>query len=473
MEIPEQPSRAHRIFGNRTLNLRSIKAIGYDMDYTLIHYRVEEWERTAFNYTRDRLVETGWPVADLEFDAVAVIRGLTIDSELGNLVKPTRFGYVIRGAHGTRHLDYDELRTAYEGTLVDLADGRWEFLNTLFSLSEASLFAQLVERLDRNELPGRMSYADLYEAVRETINQAHMPGRLKADILANPQRFVVPDPDVVLALRDQREAGKRLFIITNSEWEYTDQIMHYSFDPHLPSGSTWRDLFDAVVVSADKPGFFTATRPLFRIVDEAAGYLRPQIGPFEPGGVFVGGCAPDLENHLGLHGDEILYVGDHLYSDVSVSKALLRWRTALILRELESEIEAADAFANDETQLGDLMDRKSDLERALAGARLDQLRHRSGHADPTGDPTTSDDRISGFREALSDIDAEIGPLAQASGRQRNELWGPLMRSGNDKSLFARQVERYADVYTSRVSNFLEATPFAYLRAARGSLPHDE
>jgi hypothetical protein len=47
-----------------------------------------------------------------------------------------------------------------------------------------------------------------------------------------------------------------------------------------------------------------------------------------------------------------------------------------------------------------------------------------------------------------------------------------MRAGYDKSLFARQVERYADVYTSRVSNFLAATPFAYLRAARSSLPHD-
>ena len=36
----------------------------------------------------------------------------------------------------------------------------------------------------------------------------------------------------------------------------------------------------------------------------------------------------------------------------------------------------------------------------------------------------------------------------------NATWGPLMRAGNDKGLFARQVERYADVYTSRVSNFL-------------------
>ena len=47
-----------------------------------------------------------------------------------------------------------------------------------------------------------------------------------------------------------------------------------------------------------------------------------------------------------------------------------------------------------------------------------------------------------------------------------------MRAGNDKSLYARQVERYADIYTSRVSNFLHTTPFVFFRAPRGSLPHD-
>jgi hypothetical protein len=34
------------------------------------------------------------------------------------------------------------------------------------------------------------------------------------------------------------------------------------------------------------------------------------------------------------------------------------------------------------------------------------------------------------------------------------------------------MERYADIYTSRVSNFLHATPFVYLRSPRGSMPHD-
>lgn len=44
-----------------------------------------------------------------------------------------------------------------------------------------------------------------------------------------------------------------------------------------------------------------------------------------------------VENSLNIHGDEILYVGDHIYTDVSQSKVHLRWRTALICRELEDE----------------------------------------------------------------------------------------------------------------------------------------
>ena len=443
------------------------------MDYTLIHYPVEQWERRAFEHTRDRLAASGWPVDDLVFDPAKVIRGLTIDLELGNLVKPTRFGYVIKAAHGGRFLEFDELRDAYAGTFVDLNEDRWVFLNTLFSLSEASLFAQLVDLLDRGELPSAMGYADLYDVVRTSLNEAHMKGRLKADIVSDPERFVDHEPGVVMTLRDQQEAGKRLLLITNSDWAYTRHIMSYAFDPHMPEGSTWRDLFEAVIVSADKPAFFTVTRPMYRIVDEDEGFMRPLLGPIEEGGVYVGGCGPRIEQSLGIGGDEILYVGDHLYADVSVSKVLLRWRTALILRELESEIEAMEGFAQDELRLQSLMEQKTDLERTLAAARLDRLRMRTGHAAPTLDEPVTDATIAELREEIAALDLEIGPLARASGELRNRHWGPLMRSGNDKSLFARQVERYADVYTSRVSNLLDATPYGYLRAARGSLPHDD
>ncbi len=472
-----RPSRkTHRgrgLFCNRTLNLRSMRAIGYDMDYTLIHYRVEEWERRAYEHTRERLAARGWPVAGLEFDPSLVIRGLVLDLDLGNLLKANRFGYVIKAAHGTRVLDFDVQRKAYARTMVDLSEPRYVFLNTLFSLSEACIFAQLVELLDEGMIQGVLNYADLYGVVRSSLDAAHVEGTLKAEILADPDRFVVLDPELPLTLLDQRHAGKRLLLITNSEWSYTSAMMAYAVDRYLPGGGSWRDLFDIVIVSARKPGFFAERNPLYEIVDEEQGLLLPSPRGLEPGSVYSGGNASLVEDRLGLSGDEILYVGDHLYGDVHVTKAVLRWRTALVLRELEEEIEALEQFEPMQKELTALMAEKEALEAELCRVRLDAQRRRQGYA-PTrakedGEP---EDRIAEARARLSALDDRISPLAKAAGEISNTRWGHLLRAGNDKSLFARQLERYADVYTSRVSNFMEPTPFVFLRAPRGSMPHD-
>lgn len=57
-----------------------------------------------------------------------------------------------------------------------------------------------------------------------------------------------------------------------------------------------------------------------------------------------------------------------------------------------------------------------------------------------------------------------GPMLERDGREFNERWGYLSRAGlNDKSQFTRQIEKYADIYTSRVSNFLRYTPYSYFR----------
>jgi len=71
----EPPPPARRVFCNRTLNLRSIRAVGFDMDYTLIHYRIEEWERRAYEHARQRLVARGWPLEKVRFDYGMVARG--------------------------------------------------------------------------------------------------------------------------------------------------------------------------------------------------------------------------------------------------------------------------------------------------------------------------------------------------------------------------------------------------------------
>lgn len=474
---PSQPAGIapeRGVFCNRALNLRSVRAIGYDMDYTLIHYHVDAWEHCAYRHLRDRLAELGWPVAELEFDPQAVIRGLIIDRDLGNLVKANQFGYVKLAAHGTRMLDFDAQRQAYADTLVDLADSRWVFLNTLFSLSEASMYAQLVDLLDGGRLPPGLGYGELYEKVRQHLDAAHLEGQLKADIIADPERFVALDPETPLALLDQRAAGKRVILITNSEWSYSQAMMSYAFDRFLPAGMGWRDLFDLVIVGARKPAFFWESMPLFQVLD-AEGRLMPVRATPGLRGVFLGGHATLVEEMLGLSGAEILYVGDHMYGDVHASKGVRRWRTALILRELEADRRAMAGFMPDQARLDDLMARKNALELDYSRIRLHCLRLEASPAytaAPPADPVELRNRMARLREQLVQLDEQIAPLAVASGRLNNPRWGLLLRAGNDKSHLAHQAEGHADIYTSRVANFMAETPFAYFRPPTGRLPHD-
>ena len=65
------------------------------------------------------------------------------------------------------------------------------------------------------------------------------------------------------------------------------------------------------------------------------------------------------------------------------------------------------------------------------------------------------------------VAASTGPAVDADGKHFNKRWGYLSRCGvNDKSQLMRQIEKYADVYTSRVANFLRYSPFVYFRCAR-------
>jgi len=203
------------------------------------------------------------------------------------------------------------------------------------------------------------------------------------------------------------------------------------------------------------------------------GLLRPAQGPLAPGAAYMGGSAAQVERDLGIKGDEILYVGDHMFGDVHVSKSTLRWRTALILRELETEVAALESFAGAERLIAARMEEKEQLEAQLSQTRLalQRLRWQYG-PQPAETGAELEARLQDLRNRLLPLDAAIAPLARAAAELTNSRWGLLTRAGNDKSHLARQVERYADVYTSRVSNFLHATPYVYLRSPRGSLPHD-
>jgi HAD superfamily 5'-nucleotidase-like hydrolase len=443
--------------------LRSIQAIGFDMDYTLVHYFVENWERHCFEHARANLAEIGLPVENLEFDPNFGVRGLIIDRELGNLIKANRFGYVHQAAHGTDMLSYSDTRRAYKQTIVSLSDSRYEFLNTFFSISEACLYAQLVDRLDAGELRGSMGYSDLYQVVRSAIDQAHIEGEMKEEIMAMPEKFVDVDPNLSGTLEDLKTSGKKLLLITNSGWKYSQFMMNFVL------GSEWRQYFDMVIVAAGKPAFFLERRRFFEVVDDD-GLLRPLVGGPKIGGTYHGGNAMAVEKALNIDGAQFLYVGDHIYGDVNVSKSVLRWRTALILRELEEEIASLDSEQGAQRKIASQMLAKETLEQQSAVIRLQMQKAKiAGHKK---DLHTLRDKHKGVMGKITKIDLELGPVLAQQGERANPRWSYLLRTGNDKSHLMRQIERYADIYTSRVSNLGPYTPYAYFRSSRVGLPHD-
>jgi hypothetical protein len=273
---------------------------------------------------------------------------------------------------------------------------------------------------------------------------------------------LVRDPLAARTLIEQKQAGKKLILITNSGWAFSRQVMALAYDDYLPGDMTWRDLFDVVIVSSRKPGFFTSNQRFFEVMDDAGDHLKPFSGELRSDAVYLGGDAAQLESLLGLSGDEILYVGDHIYGDVIVSKSLLQWRTCLILSEMDQEVAYLEAIAPIQAEVDRLMAMKQALE-----IQYDRLRT----VDLLGDKGSVDEQDE-LRQRLLSIDAQLGEELHSMAGHSNPYWGPLMRAGADESLLADQVERYACVYASLVSALGVATPFHYFRSKRSMLPHD-
>jgi hypothetical protein len=120
-----------------------------------------------------------------------------------------------------------------------------------------------------------------------------------------------------------------------------------------------------------------------------------------------------------------------------------------------------------------MMSQKAELERQQSQLSLQVQREKQKYGPDSG--ISIDElrqRIDEIHRKIAGLDSQIGPLAQEAGMLFNPRWGPLTRAGYDKSYLTRILEGYADIYMTRVSNFLYQTPFAYLRSTRSSLPHD-
>ncbi len=483
-EVPAT-DRARVIFVNRNLRMTNIELLGFDMDYTLAIYHQRRIEELSYAMTLERLVAAyGYPstISSITYDHQFVIRGLFVDKANGNLMKIDRFGVVGRAYHGRQMLTEEDLARLYRNARVVLKNPEYAWIDTLFALPEACLYAGIIQKLEI-ELGQKIDYAKLYNDIREAIDTVHRDNSLKTEIKKDIGKYIFKDPELGPALHKLRSGGKKLFVLTNSLWDYTDAVMSYLLDGVVAEYPFWRNYFDVVVTSARKPDFFSHSEP-FLEVDPVTSMPKPEGEPvaFERGKVYQGGNLHAFERLTGFAGDTVLYVGDHIYGDILKSKKTSLWRTCMVVQELEDEINYTFARSEEITRLSEIELLRARVEDEIGKhkALLNGIERRLER-----------DGLEGKARSLADeerkqVKAELDKLRKAY-RECNEItevlevdvergfnpyWGLLFKEGNENSRFGEQVEQYACLYTSRVSNFIFYSPAQYFRSPRDLMPHE-
>lgn len=232
-------------------------------------------------------------------------------------------------------------------------------MDTLFQFVDAHLYACLIDLKDNGEyaMLDAKTYEEMYRDMRECVDLCHRDGVIKDEVARNPSAYIVNDRGTIPMLRRLRDDGLKIFLLTNSYWEYTSTAMNFLYygervDDEVQTRNDWLELFDLVIVGSCKPAFFLDPYlNLFRVRSD--GSLRNTDGVYEidalgqngaskflsKGKTFQGGNWLHLQALLETKaGEEILYVGDHLYADVLRSKRTLGWRSAFIIPELEDEL---------------------------------------------------------------------------------------------------------------------------------------
>jgi HAD superfamily 5'-nucleotidase-like hydrolase len=457
----------HRIFPLSDVNMANIHAILLDMDYSAVQYDVREAEKAIFDRAKQKFSYLGPAVETLRFNPRQAILGNVVDPSRGVVLKANFRGIPKVGYKGYRKISPTRLSAMYQ-TRVQLRDPRWDMANSIYALTGLSMYSQLVHLKGQDRLTGNLDYRSLYDKVTHTINEVHQEGYPKSEFVKHPDRYVLLDSKASLALLDQYHSGKKLVLVTNSPKWYVDKMMSYSYDRYLPRGMRWRDLFNLVVVRAEKPGFFSNDTPFYTLGDDGEPSAPMTEEPKE-GASYAHGNLDSLLRWLKIPPFKALYAGDDMRSEVlESSRAGLN--TLLLMAQLSEEIEALQQSEDQQLELTLLMDDKNKKEDALSriDRSIQRIEKRYGPQ-----PELSLEQLRKDRQAqVSEIEAlngRINQLAKRLSHLHNEFFGPITQAGGQSSLWAEHMRRRADLVTSKLSNLASYGPNMYFRARRSEL----
>jgi len=463
--------RSDRVFVNRDLRFSNIDWIGFDMDYTLAIYRQERMDTLSVELTIERMIRRGYPayLKNLAYDTRFPIRGLLVDKRYGHVLKMDRYKVVQRGYHGMRRLPNDEIAKLYHDKRIRPHTPRYHWIDTLFALSEVTSFSAIVEAMEKKG--DRIDYDKLFADVRASIDEAHAEGAVYANVTADIGAFIEREVELARTLHKLRSAGKRLFLLTNSPFGYTDQVMTHLLADVMPEYPSWRHYFEFVICSAGKPRFFQDGRPL---VERDGDVLRPVREKLERGKVYEGGNLEEFERLVGMRSSSVLYVGDHIYGDILRSKKESSWHTLMVIQEMDAEIAAYEACTDDLGRQRNLEEARNKLEDELRyyQGHIKELSRAAANSEEDAERVRAKRGLERVRAELRSITTEYDMLSERISQRFHPYWGPLLKEQNEMSSFGLQVDLYADIYTRRVSCLRAYSPQQYFHSPYDLMPHE-
>uniref|UniRef100_A0A7N6F9P2 5'-nucleotidase domain containing 3 n=1 Tax=Anabas testudineus TaxID=64144 RepID=A0A7N6F9P2_ANATE len=403
------------IFANNEMSLRDIEIYGFDYDYTLAFYS-SHLHTLIFNIARDILITNHrYPEGLRKYEYIPnfAVRGLHYDVQKALLMKIDAFHYIQLGTvyRGLHPVSDEEVIAMYEGSHVPL-----EIMSDFYGKSShGHTMKQFMDIFSLPEMTLLSCVNDFF--MRHNID--YEPVHLYKDVKVNSLHIILH-----AVLKKLSEQGKKMFLITNSPFDFVDRGMNYIV------GKDWRDLFDVVIVQADKPSFFNDRRKPFRRVTDRGALLWDRIHRLEKGQIYKQGNLYEFLRLTGWRGSKVLYFGDHIYSDLADLTLKHGWRTGAIIPELRKEIKImnTEQYVHMMTWL-----------QALTGL-IEQMQV---HRDPASQAVVGE--WIKEREAMRPQTKDIF----------NAQFGSLFRTYHNPTYFSRRLSRFADIYMASISCLLD------------------
>uniref|UniRef100_A0A674CZ63 5'-nucleotidase domain containing 3 n=1 Tax=Salmo trutta TaxID=8032 RepID=A0A674CZ63_SALTR len=291
--ISKNSVNPNTVFANNEMSLHDIEIYGFDYDYTLAFYS-RHLHTLIFNIARDILIqEHRYPEGLREYEYIPnfVVRGLHYDVQKALLMKIDAFHYIQLGTvyRGLHPVPDKEVIAMYDGCHVPLENmsdfyGKSSHGHTMkqfmdiFSLPEMNLLCCVNDYFMKHNIDYEPVH--LYKDVKAAIGDVHVKGIMYRAVEADMENYISYGEQTHAVLNKLYEDGKKMFLITNSPFDFVDRGMIYIV------GKDWRDLFDIVIVQADKPGFFNDRRKPFRRVTDKGVLHWDRIHKLEKGKIY-------------------------------------------------------------------------------------------------------------------------------------------------------------------------------------------